>query len=67
MKFIKKCPKSGDERTRTIFLWFPVSNSTIDKDDRWTTETRWLEFATVQEEYSHYDGWKVVGFKNIKY
>jgi hypothetical protein len=35
-------PKHGEHRQRRVFLWFP---RTLNR------ETRWLEMATVEQEY----------------
>jgi hypothetical protein len=48
MRWLKHCFTNGDKRVRRVFLFFPKSDfypSTRVK------ETRWLEWAWIQEQY----------------
>lgn len=52
-------PETGDEKTETKFLWFPV---TIDY------ETRWLEKATIVSVFHRRDGlYDRSGWTKIKF
>lgn len=62
MKFKRIMPKTGDQRTRRIFLWLPKTSCYYDKSANIVKETRWLEFAYILEYYSTYDGWEMQRF-----
>jgi hypothetical protein len=47
MRKIIEVPQLGDTRTRKIFLWFPTI---VQKGS--VSEIRWLEWASVEEEWS---------------
>ncbi len=52
MKFkIEYHAKGGDVRTVRKFLWFP---KTLTLYGTLHTQTRWLEFASIQQSYSAY-------------
>lgn len=63
MRKTEKIPQPGDTRTRRVFLFFPLVEVKISD----TKETRWLEWAEIEEIYSPcYDGspWEFNKFIN---
>jgi len=63
MRKIGKITQIGDKRIRSIFLLFPIT----ERKNSGTRETRWLEWATIEEVYtSGWDGssWDFVRFVN---
>ena len=72
MKFVKETPKYGTKRTRTKFLWWPMTIATrmstkidVFEEGDYRHEKRWLEIASWEEEWTlgfPRDFWKPVKF-----
>lgn len=60
MRFNRIIPYSGQTRTRTIFLWYPRTEFIQATSTR---DTRWLERATIMEQYySFFERWDFMLF-----
>jgi len=63
MRCIRPHPQNGDRRLRRIFLFFP---RTVYYYPERKKETRWLEWAWVEEEYIvEWEGDATWGFRRF--
>jgi len=66
MKWIKKYPVLGDERTIEKFLWFPV---TVRNTKSQSDEIRWLERAVLIQVYTancdYSEFWRTKAFATV--
>jgi hypothetical protein len=65
----KKEPEVGSTRKVGRFLLMPLTIKHTDEEGKFSSETRWLEYAEINQEYQEVTVWDYVGhdFMNRKY